>query len=265
MIENRVLLVEGNDDLHVLAHIFKAHGFEGVITIRDQEGVDKIKKRLDEKFFENLLADLAVELKGSEVVALGVVVDADLDLNARWQSVSNKLKDLKYQNVPDLPNATGTICTSEGLPKIGVWLMPDNTLPGMLEDFVKLLVPDEKENLLQRAIQAVEEIPNEEKLFVTENSDKTAKAQIHTYLAWQERPGVPYGVAIREKFLKADSEDTKNIMSWIRKLFDLQPLKSYTTITIAAPANCYAEICRILAIVKIVINGKRPRARTSSH
>ena len=221
MIENRVLLVEGTDDLHVLAHIFKAHGFEGKITIRDQEGVDKVKKRLDEKFFENLLEDLSVELKGSEVVALGIVVDADLDLTARWQSLANRLKDLKYQDVPDLPNATGTICEGEDLPKIGVWLMPDNTLPAMLEDFVKLLVPNEQEKLLQRAIEAVDSIPKEEKLFITDNSDKTAKAQIHTYLAWQERPGVPYGVAIREKFLKADSPHTKNIINWIKELFDL--------------------------------------------
>ena len=79
-------MVEGKDDLNVLAHIFKAHGFEGRIFIRDQEGVDQIKKGLDENFFNNLLEDLAVELKGSEVVALGIVVDADLNLTARWQS-----------------------------------------------------------------------------------------------------------------------------------------------------------------------------------
>jgi len=59
MAENRVLLVEGTDDLHVLAHIFKAHGHEGKITIRDQEGVDKVKRRLDENIFDNLLEDLS--------------------------------------------------------------------------------------------------------------------------------------------------------------------------------------------------------------
>jgi len=222
MAEKRVLLVEGKDDLNVLAHIFKAHGFEGRIFIRDQEGVNQIKKGLEENFFDNLLEDLAVELKGSEVVALGIVVDADLNITARWQSLANRLKDLKYRDVPDLPNATGTILThSEDLPKIGVWLMPDNILPGMLEDFVKLLVPDEQKELLQRAIEAVDAIPKEERQFVTENSDKTSKAQIHTYLAWQERPGVPYGVAIREKFLKADSQQTANLIAWIKRLFNL--------------------------------------------
>lgn len=222
MAESRVLLVEGIDDLHVLAHIFKAHGFEGEIFIRAQEGVEKVKKELDEKYFENLLADLAVELKGSEVVALGIVVDADLDLKARWQSLANKLKDLKYQDVPNLPEPNGTILKhNEDLPKIGVWLMPDNTLPGMLEDFVKLLVPDEQKELLQRAIEAVDAIPKEGRQFITENSDKTSKAQIHTYLAWQERPGVPYGVAIREKFLKADSPNTTKLIAWIKELFNL--------------------------------------------
>lgn len=238
MFENRVLLVEGTDDLHVLGHIFLNQNIEvvtenrvwkveeekrvGRITIREQEGVDKLKKRLNETAFNNLLEDLPVELKGSEVLALGIIVDADLDITARWQSLANRLKDLKYRDVPDLPEPNGTILThSKDLPKIGVWLMPDNTLPGMLEDFVKLLVPDEQKELMQRAVEAVESIPEKERQFVNENSDKTAKAQIHTYLAWQSRPGVPYGIAIREKFLKADSPNTENLMMWIKELFDL--------------------------------------------
>lgn len=238
MAENRVLLVEGKDDLNVLGHIFLNHNIEvdengkrlwkveeenkiGRILIRDQEGVDKLKKRLDENIFDNLLEDLPVELKGSEVVALGIIVDADFDVKARWESLANRLKELKYEDVPDLPKANGTICTGKDLPKIGVWLMPDNTLPGMLEDLVKLLVPDEQKGLLGKAIEAVESIPKEERLFITENSDKTAKAQIHTYLAWQSRPGVPYGIAIREKFLKADSPQTVDLMKWIKELFNL--------------------------------------------
>ena len=152
---------------------------------------------------------------------MGIIVDADLDIKARWESLANRLKDLKYENVPDLPESNGTICTGKDLPKIGVWLMPDNTLPGMLEDFVKLLVPDEQKNLLEKAVNAVELIPKEERLFITENSDKTAKAQIHTYLAWQSRPGVPYGIAIREKFLEADSQHAANLMNWIKELFNL--------------------------------------------
>lgn len=222
MAESRVLLVEGTDDLHVLAHIFKAHGFEGKITIRDQEGVEKVKKGLDEDYFAELLADLSVEIKGSEVTALGIVVDADLDINARWQSLADRLKELNYKDVPSMPNPNGTILFhNEDLPKIGVWLMPDNTLPGMLEDFVQLLIPNEQDKLWQRAVKTVDAIPKKERRFVGKKSDKTSKAKIHTYLAWQQRPGVPYGIAIREKFLTADSPHTNNLMNWIKNLFSL--------------------------------------------
>lgn len=227
MAESRVLLVEGTDDLHVLAHIFKAHGLEGKITIRDQEGVSKLKKKLDEDFFEHLLeeltgADLSAELKGSEVVALGIVVDADFDLKARWESLANRLRDLSYK-VPNGPEVNGTILreNENDLPPVGIWLMPDNTLPGMLEDFIKLLVPDEQEKLWQRAVKAVDSIPKKERKFISKDSNKTAKAQIHTYLAWQERPGVPYGIAIREKFLTTSSPHTNNLINWIKALFEL--------------------------------------------
>lgn len=120
MAENHVLLVEGTDDLHVLAHIFKAYGHEGKITIREQEGVDKLKKRFDGNIFDNLLEDLPVELKGSEVTAIGIIVDADLDVEARWKSLANRLKELNYEDVPDVPKAGGTICNGKDLPKLGV-------------------------------------------------------------------------------------------------------------------------------------------------
>ncbi len=219
---NRVLLVEGKDDLHVIAHILGTRGYEGQIFIRDQEGVKKVTQGLGGDYFEDLLNDLSAELKGSEVTCLGIVVDSDLDVAARWNSIADKLRDLGYVDVPVLPVATGTILLhNSDLPKIGVWLMPDNTLPGMLEDFVQLLVPDDFAPLMQRAVEAIALIPPDERLFVTAGSDKTAKAQIHTYLAWRERPGVPCGIAIRENFLAADSPNADTFVTWIETLFEL--------------------------------------------
>jgi hypothetical protein len=204
--------------LNVIAHILKAHGLEGKIRIRDQEGVEKVKSGLDEELFGKLLEDLPTELKGSDVVAVGVLVDADLDIAARWQSLADRLKGLKYAGVPDAPPAEGVILDGdENLPPFGVWLMPDNTLPGMLEDFIELLVPPERENLWQMAVSAIKAIPPAERPF----GDKIAKARIHTYLAWQERPGVPYGIAIREKFLAAKSPQAAGLVAWMRKLYQL--------------------------------------------
>ncbi len=32
---------------------------------------------------------------------------------------------------------------SKAIPRVGVWIMPDNTIPGILEDFVQHLISDD--------------------------------------------------------------------------------------------------------------------------
>jgi hypothetical protein len=46
--------------------------------------------------------------------------------------------------VPDDPAAEGTIIDPPDdklLPRVGVWIMPDNQMKGILEDFLRFLVP----------------------------------------------------------------------------------------------------------------------------
>jgi hypothetical protein len=219
MADKRVLLVEGKDDLHVIAHILKNHGLEGKIKIKDQEGISNLTKGINPELFDELLNDLDEEIDAtSELEKLGIVVDADLDIQARWESLANRLRDLDYENVPPTPNPNGIILQNRGdrVP-IGVWIMPDNQIPtGILENFVKMLVPEERNSLLKKAVETVESIPEEERLF---SNVKIAKAEIHTYLAWQSRPGLPFGVAIREKYLQADNPNCESFVNWLKRLF----------------------------------------------
>jgi hypothetical protein len=58
---------------------------------------------------------------------LGVILDADKDVNARYQNIKSKAKDKNfYQNLPDSMPKTGLIHTESGLPKLGIWIMPNN-------------------------------------------------------------------------------------------------------------------------------------------
>ncbi|MFC5418714.1 DUF3226 domain-containing protein [Bosea eneae] len=118
--KDAVLLVEGNDDLHVISGLLKYHQFPQVFEIKEQGGID------------NLLQTVPVQIKGSNIRAIGLVVDADLNLTARWQSLRAVLRAAGYE-IPDAPVAGGLVIAAENLPAIGVWLMPDNSLPGMLE------------------------------------------------------------------------------------------------------------------------------------
>lgn len=220
MSEKRILIVEGKDDLHVLAHLFKHYGLEGRITIRDKEGIDQVKSG-----FERLLEAIAVEIASSDTV-IGVVVDADADLKARWQSLADRLTGLGYDRVPTVPTEGGVVLKGQGaLPRFGAWVMPNNTLPGMIEDFMSQLVPRGSEALWERAVRVVSEIPEQERRFSVE-PDHSSKAQIHTYLAWQETPGKPLGLAITFKYFDAASATAERFIAWIRGLYELEPIST---------------------------------------
>lgn len=202
MAEKIVLLVEGKDDENVIRNIFRHHKIAQPLHIKEKQGVD------------NLLETLDVELLDSDLERLGIIVDADVDSANQWTRIANILKKSGYNNMPDLPDSTGTIVIQSGLPLIGIWLMPDNSLPGMLENFVSFLIP-QSDNLWGRAKQVVEEIPETQRQFQPQH---TIKAQIHTWLAWQKEPGKPLGLAITFRYLDADALHAKKFIDWINKL-----------------------------------------------
>jgi hypothetical protein len=233
MADNFVMLVEGPDDFHVLQHLLTRHEvdkqiayqLEGgrpapkltpgkKIVFRVLEGVQNVRKEVIEYLSQQL--KITGDLK-----CLGVVVDADADCAARWQSLRDVLIKSGYMDAPKQPHPTGTILTHtadpEEKPRVGIWIMPDNTLPGMTEDFIRLLVPAD-DTLWEKAKSCVEQIPEAERLF---GETAFIKAHVHTWLAWQEVPGLPMGQAINKRWLNADAPEALQFVSWLRRLFDL--------------------------------------------
>lgn len=150
---------------------------------------------------------------------MGVLIDADTDLESCWQAVRQRLIQAGYSDWPSQPDPEGTIAsgpTGTLLPRVGVWLMPDNQTPGILEDFLRFLVPAAGQELLLHAEHAIETIPLEERRF----SDlKRSKALIHTWLAWQEEPGRPLGQAITARFLDSSAQEAERFANWLLRLF----------------------------------------------
>ena len=202
----KVLLVEGNDDLHVVANVCKVQGLpEKAFWIEDKQG------------YETLIAELATELDASELACLGILVDADIDAARRWAALRNRLIALGYDHAPQDPYPEGIVLAKEGKPNVGVWMMPDNTLPGMLEDFVAYLVPNDN-SLWVRAQACVRQIPPDERPF---SEHHLSKVHIHTWLAWQEEPGKPMGQAITATYLKPGAPQVTLFVEWMRRLFQI--------------------------------------------
>ena len=188
------LLVEGKDDLYVIASIRNQHQLADNFEIIDCEGVDKMPDQIIAR----------IKLQRPQVSSIGIVLDADNDLQARWKSVRDTLQRENY-SVPILPGTGGTIIEGVGRnPTIGIWLMPDNeTEPGMLEHFVEKLIPND-DDLHPKVLQILSTI--EEAGLNRYPTIHHKKALIHTWLAWQEEPGRPMGTAITATYLNHNAD-----------------------------------------------------------
>ena len=92
--------------------------------------------------------------------------------------------------------------------------MPDNQLPGKLEDFVARLVRSD-DGLLPLAAEATKNIPQNIRRF---SEADLPKAIIHTWLAWQKDPGVRMGTALGNKYLDPQSPIAQTFVEWVRRL-----------------------------------------------
>ena len=199
----QVLLVEGNDDLHVITKLLERHGIQVSFQIVPKGG------------FEELNRSIYNEINAPSRRALGIIADANDHPERRWQSISDRLKEANCK-VPTRPVGMGSVFAGPRDIRVGVWLMPDNTRPGELEDFVADMIPGD-DPVWPRAQRFIDDIPEDNRAF---NAGKVVRAYVHAWLATRERPR-PMGSAIAAKDLRHDEAAGSALVAWIRLLFTL--------------------------------------------
>ncbi|WP_071516194.1 DUF3226 domain-containing protein [Geitlerinema sp. PCC 9228] len=207
------LIVEGDQDKRVIPELMEANGIAWGNT-RETAVVD-IEAYGSDRFIDEIF--ISTELKASGRTSLGLIVDADNDLNVRWQSVRNAC----LASIPDIPQklpATGLIHPTDSGIKFGVWIMPDNQTQGMLETFLTYLIPNTKEYLWQYARDVTQEASNKGASFIENHFEK---ACIYTWLAWQNPPGRQLHNAVMEKILDPTHPRAQSFVNWFRTLYDL--------------------------------------------
>lgn len=216
-----LLLVEGRNDQYVLRGLLRHHRVPCAIPDREPYQENAVVIDMADGI-ERLLARLLVILDDGDLERLGIVVDADTDMSARWQALRDVLRQFGGHHVPQVPDPDGTIVTLQQPYRelaVGIWVMPNNQIPGVLEDFCSFLIPDAESSLWQRAKDCVASIPQEQRHFPEAS---TPKAQIHTWLAWQEEPGQPLGIAVTARYLNAEAPYAQRLVNWIRRLFPVE-------------------------------------------
>lgn len=196
----RVLLVEGINDKHVVRHLcYRSESMP-------EFGI-KIKGDIN-----TLIKGIGAELLKPGRKVVGILVDANEDLNARWDAVVYRLRsaniELPFSSLD--PNGIIVECS----PRVGIWFMPDNRTPGELEDFISEMIPPD-DPIWPRSQEYIDSIPSTDRKFIEK---KSLRAKVHAWLATREDPRF-MGQAIGFGDLKTDGPLSQTFVEWLRELF----------------------------------------------
>jgi len=200
------LIVEGRDDQWSIIELTTKHGWDWNNPGPHYPYID------DAKGDTLALEALPVTLRSCRRV--GIVLDADIAVGDRWQSLCDRLTGSGFP-LPDQPDPAGTVAAAADGRRLGVWLMPDNQNPGKLEDFLALLVPPDDPCWGW----SEESTAHAQQLGAGFAQTDFIKARIHTWLAWQEEPALPFGTAIRAATFAHDADAARRFVAWMERLF----------------------------------------------
>ena len=209
--KTKLLLVEGDDDKRVIPELIEKNG---VVWNQQDPLIPDIHSCGG---YSKLLNQIKTRLKESSLSQLGVIIDADDNPRGRWESIRNRCQ-ASIPNLPDQLPENGLICEVTKDLKFGVWLMPDNFQRGMLETFLAYMIPNETEPLWQFAQSSVQEAVSRGATLTAVQYDK---ANIYTWLAWQNPPGRQLHQAVKETVLNPQHPRAQKFVTWFKDLYGL--------------------------------------------
>ena len=196
------ILVEGDNDKHVLIHIYNRCVSSSPSFYVSSKGS-----------INQLIASIEAEIDVDGREVLGIIADADDAPQECWKNIADKLNRAGIVT-PSSPEPDGTIIEeTEDKPRIGIWIMPDNKSTGELEDFVQQMIPN-ADPVWPLAVNFIEGIPEVDRKFA---DHKVRKAEVHAWLATRRYPR-PMGVSIRDGDLDVDGCLCQKFRAWLERL-----------------------------------------------
>jgi hypothetical protein len=198
-----VLLLEGNDDCYIVEKFCNNNEIEFNFCFYNCKGYNKILTKLNALLRENTQPEV-----------IGVILDADNDISKSYQDIKSKAETF-YKKLPDIIPKKGLIHNENGLPKLGIWIMPNNKDNGALEEFYLELATDIDTDFINDVIEQA----TRKNLTSFKKQHKT-KAIMHTYFSWQNTPSTPLHSSINKIALDNDKDIAKAFKKWLTDLFN---------------------------------------------
>jgi len=213
-----LLLVEGPSDLHAVLQLVRlVHKAEASFVALDCKNDDGVLDQLS----------LRLVQPGSTPKILGLILDADINGSTESDAIQRRCAQLKnrigtdYDWPRDFPETGLIIDPRPGrraigtLPRIGVWLMPNNKAFGMFEDLLLESLGNHEKDYTSSVVRQA----RTDKV-ATFHPSHLSKAIIRTYMAWQEPPDLPHlSFAIRDRHFQKIEIACAQFLDWLGRLF----------------------------------------------
>ena len=215
-----ILLVEGVDDKHIVWHLCRRDqvlfsvgrlDYDLSVTLQSQSTTFEISEMGNRS---ELLKSAGVIATTNNFQSIGVLLDADRDVHECWDEVVKGFSRTSIQ-LPPAPSRTGTIVPEKvGQPRVGIWLMPDNTSSGEVEDFVMRMMPV-NDVVWPIADKYIDMLPTSARQFEQVKADK---AKLYAWLATRREPS-RMGSAIRNSDLEVNGPLCQDFLNWLANVF----------------------------------------------
>ncbi len=193
--KEKLLVVEGKDEINFFRVLFEHMGISDSIDIRDAGGKDR---------FKTVLPTFTIASGFKSIKKIGIVMDADEHAENTFRSVSGTIE--KIGLTP--PEKPGNF--SKNIPSVGIFIMPDNNSNGMLEDLCLSSVRD------QKAMKCVEDfiICSQE---LQEKPKNIAKAKVQAFLAIKPTIVNSIGLGAQKGYWDLESDNLLPLISFLKK------------------------------------------------
>ena len=186
------------DEVNLTAEMLRSWNIGGV-QVMDVGGKDKFKSEIDALMSYS-------RSRGLQLSAIGVLRDADDSPESALQSVTDALRALSLP----APGSHGAF--EQGTPSLGVFILPDGTSTGAVEDLCWKAVEDTPAGKCSNAyLECLEESG-------TLASKNPAKTLVHSYLAAQEDPSSRVGEGALKGYWCFDHPAFNPLRDFVRRL-----------------------------------------------
>jgi hypothetical protein len=225
----KILLIEGKADKAFFEALFKSDFLNmpdvkvDVRTPSEQgqasDGKSALRNYLQSAKIKELLLN-------DKISNLGIIVDADYPKDGQGYSktLANLKKDIaEYGYTSDIELSQGLAFTHNNAKKLkplGIWIMPNNQDDGMMEDWIKTIVHSSEHSLFSHAQKTVTELiqPNFKSIH-------QSKAEVATWMAWQDPPGVGNELLIesfnqkKKPLINSEAANFQSLINWLQYIY----------------------------------------------